>query len=66
MSRAHGAPGPRTVRRVAVLTNPAAGAGHSGPAAERAVARLRSRGVVAAPHPGRSAEDGRRRAPEAA
>ncbi|MEU8920101.1 diacylglycerol kinase [Kitasatospora sp. NPDC048545] len=66
MSRAHGAPGPRTVRRVAVLTNPAAGAGHSGPAAERAVARLRSLGVDAEPHAGRSAEDALRLAREAA
>ncbi|MFI6152885.1 diacylglycerol kinase [Kitasatospora sp. NPDC051170] len=53
------------VRRVAVLTNPAAGAGHSGPAAERAVARLRALGVQVDAHAGRSAEDAGRLAREA-
>ncbi|WP_051829901.1 MULTISPECIES: diacylglycerol kinase [Streptomyces] len=72
MSEAHGASGPtgptgpRTVRRVAVLSNPAAGAGHAGPAAGRAVARLRSLGIDAEPHAGRSAEDAVRLAREAA
>ncbi|MEZ0089150.1 diacylglycerol kinase [Streptacidiphilus sp. EB129] len=40
-----GESGRRAVRNVVVLTNPAAGGGHSGPAAARAVARLRERGV---------------------
>ncbi|MER6302774.1 diacylglycerol kinase [Kitasatospora sp. NPDC001539] len=58
--------GPRTVRRVAVLTNPAAGVGHAEPAARRAVARLRSLGVEVEPQAGRSAEDAVRLAREAA
>ncbi|SOB81149.1 diacylglycerol kinase [Streptomyces sp. 1331.2] len=61
-----GPTGRRSVRRVAVLSNPAAGAGHAGPAAGRAVARLRSLGIEAEPHAGRSAEDAVRLAREAA
>ncbi|MQS14955.1 diacylglycerol kinase [Streptomyces kaniharaensis] len=57
--------GPRAVRRVAVLANPAAGAGHAGAAAGRAVARLRALGVDVEPHAGRSAADAVRRAREA-
>lgn len=53
------------VRRVAVLTNPAAGAGHAGPAAERAVARLRALGVRVDAHAGRSAAEAGRLAREA-
>ncbi|MET8544940.1 diacylglycerol kinase [Kitasatospora sp. NPDC004799] len=56
----------RTVRRVAVLTNPAAGAGHAEPAAHRATARLRALGVQVEPHAGRSPEDAVRLAREAA
>ncbi|MFD5433454.1 diacylglycerol kinase [Kitasatospora sp. NPDC127067] len=55
----------RTVRRVAVLTNPAAGAGHAEPAAHRATARLRALGVQVEPHAGRSPEDAVRLAREA-
>jgi diacylglycerol kinase (ATP) len=58
--------GTRTVRRVAVLTNPAAGIGHAEPAARRAVARLRALGVEVEPQAGRSAEDAVRLAREAA
>ncbi|MFG2916154.1 diacylglycerol kinase [Kitasatospora sp. NPDC048298] len=56
----------RTVRRVAVLTNPAAGIGHAEPAAHRATARLRALGVQVDPHAGRSPEDAVRLAREAA
>ncbi|MEU3572485.1 diacylglycerol kinase [Kitasatospora sp. NPDC036755] len=56
----------RTVRRVAVLTNPAAGIGHAEPAARRATARLRALGVHVDPHAGRSPEDAVRLAREAA
>lgn len=55
----------RTVRRVAVLTNPAAGIGHAEPAAHRATARLRALGVQVDPHAGRSPEDAVRLAREA-
>ncbi|MGW7445542.1 diacylglycerol kinase [Kitasatospora sp. NPDC054795] len=55
----------RTVRRVAVLTNPAAGAGHAEPAAHRATARLRALGLQVEPHAGRSPEDAVRLAREA-
>ncbi|MFJ6619214.1 diacylglycerol kinase [Kitasatospora sp. NPDC091335] len=58
--------GVRTVRRVAVLTNPAAGIGHAEPAARRATARLRALGVQVEPHAGRSPEDAVRLAREAA
>ncbi|MEV7602555.1 diacylglycerol kinase [Kitasatospora sp. NPDC089797] len=58
--------GPRTVRRVVVLTNPAAGIGHAEPAARRAVARLRGLGVEVEPQAGRSAGDAVRLAREAA
>ncbi|WP_316524460.1 diacylglycerol kinase [Kitasatospora brasiliensis] len=58
--------GVRTVRRVAVLTNPAAGIGHAGPAAHRATARLRALGLQVEPHAGRSPEDAVRLAREAA
>ncbi|MBD0695896.1 diacylglycerol kinase [Streptomyces sp. CBMA123] len=58
--------GPRTVRRVTVLTNPAAGIGHAEPAAHRAVARLRALGVDVEPQAGRSADDAVRLAREAA
>ncbi|MFH9349011.1 diacylglycerol kinase [Kitasatospora sp. NPDC017646] len=54
------------VRRVAVLTNPAAGTGHAEPAAHRAVARLRTLGVEVEPQAGRSADDAVRLAREAA
>ncbi|MFJ7244137.1 diacylglycerol kinase [Kitasatospora sp. NPDC098652] len=58
---------PRTViRRVTVLTNPAAGIGHAEPAAHRAVARLRALGLEVDPQAGRSAEDAVRLAREAA
>ncbi|MFE4974175.1 diacylglycerol kinase [Kitasatospora sp. NPDC056651] len=56
----------RTVRRVAVLTNPAAGIGHAEPAAHRATARLRALGLQVEPHAGRSPEDAVRLAREAA
>ncbi|MFI2606541.1 diacylglycerol kinase [Kitasatospora sp. NPDC018619] len=56
----------RTVRRVAVLTNPAAGIGHAEPAAHRATARLRALGVQVEPHAGRSPEDAVRLARAAA
>ncbi|MFE4393872.1 MULTISPECIES: diacylglycerol kinase [Streptomycetaceae] len=56
----------RTVRRVAVLTNPAAGIGHAEPAAHRATARLRALGVDVEPRAGRSPEDAVRLAREAA
>ncbi|MEU1282644.1 diacylglycerol kinase [Kitasatospora sp. NPDC005856] len=56
----------RTVRRVAVLTNPAAGVGHAEPAAHRATARLRALGIEVEPHAGRSPEDAVRLAREAA
>ncbi|MFJ9445302.1 diacylglycerol kinase [Kitasatospora sp. NPDC101235] len=56
----------RTVRRVAVLTNPAAGVGHAEPAAHRATARLRALGTQVEPHAGRSPEDAVRLAREAA
>ncbi|MEV7185538.1 diacylglycerol kinase [Kitasatospora sp. NPDC093102] len=56
----------RTVRRVAVLTNPAAGVGHAEPAAHRATARLRTLGIQVEPHAGRSPEDAVRLAREAA
>ncbi|MFJ7905980.1 diacylglycerol kinase [Kitasatospora sp. NPDC096204] len=55
----------RTVRRVAVLTNPAAGIGHAEPAAHRATARLRALGIEVEPHAGRSPEDAVRLAREA-
>ncbi|MFJ8476158.1 diacylglycerol kinase [Kitasatospora sp. NPDC094011] len=58
--------GPRTVRRVVVLSNPAAGIGHAEPAARRAVARLRGLGIEVDPQAGRSAEDAVRLAREAA
>ncbi|MBD0674345.1 diacylglycerol kinase [Streptomyces sp. CBMA156] len=58
--------GVRTVRRVAVLTNPAAGIGHAEPAARRATARLRALGVQVEPQAGRSPEDAVRLAREAA
>ncbi len=48
-----------------MLTNPAAGVGHAGPAAERAVARLRALGVRVDAHAGRSAQDAGRLAREA-
>ncbi|MFE3500948.1 diacylglycerol kinase [Kitasatospora sp. NPDC059160] len=58
---------PRTViRRVTVLTNPAAGTGHAEPAAHRAVARLRALGVEVDPQAGRSADDAVRLARAAA
>ncbi|MER7756485.1 diacylglycerol kinase [Kitasatospora sp. NPDC097643] len=53
------------VRRVAVLGNPAAGAGHAAPAAHRAVARLRALGLQVDPHTGRDPEDALRLAREA-
>ncbi|MER7845101.1 diacylglycerol kinase [Kitasatospora sp. NPDC096077] len=58
--------GPRTVHRVVVLSNPAAGIGHAEPAARRAVARLRGLGIEVDPQAGRSAEDAVRLAREAA
>ncbi|MEU4119135.1 diacylglycerol kinase [Kitasatospora sp. NPDC028055] len=54
------------IRRVTVLTNPAAGIGHAEPAAHRAVARLRALGLEVDPQAGRSAEDAVRLAREAA
>ncbi|MDH6711004.1 diacylglycerol kinase (ATP) [Kitasatospora sp. MAA19] len=57
--------GPRTVHRVAVLTNPAAGAGHAAPAAHRAVARLRALGLDVDRHAGRDPEDSVRLARQA-
>ncbi|MBV2156500.1 diacylglycerol kinase [Kitasatospora sp. SUK 42] len=56
----------RTVRRVVVLTNPAAGIGHAESAARRVVARLRALGVEVEPQAGRSTEDAVRLAREAA
>ncbi|MEE1787678.1 diacylglycerol kinase [Streptomyces sp. SP17BM10] len=55
----------RAPRTVALLANPAAGAGHAAPAAERAVARLRALGVEVRRHAGRDAEDSVRLAREA-
>ncbi|MFF3109393.1 diacylglycerol kinase [Kitasatospora sp. NPDC057904] len=55
----------RAPRTVALLANPAAGAGHAAPAAERAVARLRALGVEVERHAGRDAEDAARLAREA-
>ncbi|MFD4659035.1 diacylglycerol kinase [Kitasatospora sp. NPDC058444] len=55
----------RTVRRVAVLTNPAAGVGHAEPAAHRATARLRALGIQVEPQAGDSPEDAVRLAREA-
>ncbi|MFJ9691269.1 diacylglycerol kinase [Kitasatospora sp. NPDC101183] len=52
-------------QRVAVLTNPAAGAGHAGPAAERAAARLRALGLQVDAHAGRDAADAGRLVREA-
>ncbi|MEV8321565.1 diacylglycerol kinase [Kitasatospora sp. NPDC056731] len=49
--------GPRAIRRVAVLSNPAAGAGHAAPAAHRAVARLHALGLQVDRHAGRDPED---------
>ncbi|MFJ2862458.1 diacylglycerol kinase [Kitasatospora sp. NPDC087314] len=57
--------GPRTVHRVAVLTNPAAGAGHAAPVAHRAVARLRALGLDVDRHAGRDPEDSVRLARQA-
>ncbi|MEU9073295.1 diacylglycerol kinase [Kitasatospora sp. NPDC004745] len=57
--------GPRTVHRVAVLTNPAAGAGHAAPAARRAVAHLSALGLRVDRHEGRDPDDARRLAREA-
>lgn len=54
------------IRRVTVLTNPAAGIGHAEPAARRAVARLRALGIEVDPQAGRSADDAVRLAREAA
>ncbi|MFF2073862.1 diacylglycerol kinase [Kitasatospora sp. NPDC058162] len=54
------------IRRVTVLTNPAAGIGHAEPAARRAVARLRTLGIEVDPQAGRSADDAVRLAREAA
>ncbi|MBV6697386.1 diacylglycerol kinase [Kitasatospora aureofaciens] len=56
--------GPR-IRRVALLSNPAAGAGHAAPAAHRAVARLRALGVDVDLREGRDPEDAVRLAREA-
>ncbi|MGW2251655.1 diacylglycerol kinase [Kitasatospora sp. NPDC001660] len=52
-------------RTVALLANPAAGAGHAAPAAERAVARLRALGIEVERYAGRDAEDSVRLAREA-
>ncbi|MFJ3216689.1 diacylglycerol kinase [Kitasatospora sp. NPDC086801] len=57
--------GPRAIRRVAVLSNPAAGAGHAAPAAHRAVARLRALGLHVERHAGRDPEDAVRLARQA-
>ncbi|MFJ6138732.1 diacylglycerol kinase [Kitasatospora sp. NPDC092286] len=59
------ADGPGRIGRVAVLTNPAAGAGHAEPAARRATARLRALGVDTASLAGGSADDTRRLARQA-
>ncbi|KJS58693.1 diacylglycerol kinase [Streptomyces rubellomurinus] len=56
---------PRVPRRVTVLSNPAAGVGHAGPAADRAVARLRALGAEVRPRAGRDAADATRLAREA-
>ncbi|MFJ2581514.1 diacylglycerol kinase [Kitasatospora aureofaciens] len=56
--------GPR-IRRVALLSNPAAGAGHAAPAAHRAVARLRALGVDVDLREGCDPEDAVRLAREA-
>ncbi|GAA2811556.1 diacylglycerol kinase [Kitasatospora sp. CM 4170] len=49
--------GRRTIARVVLLTNPAAAAGHSEPAARRAEARLRALGVEVDARAGGSAEE---------